>query len=100
MRTRLTDVRIFILQPSDDDLQRLFKAALFLLQVRHEHKRTPLVPPTAPRAPPASLREERLEDLELLLVFPQDAKSGSTFTDDAREDMTYTRPSAPTSYRR
>ena len=91
-------MRILILQPSDDDLQRLLKAALFLLQVRHEHKRTPFVPPTAPRAPPAFLRKERLEDLELLLVLPQDAKSSSAFTDDTREDMTCARSSALSLY--
>ena len=88
-------MRILILQPSDDDLQRLLKAALFLLQVRHEHKRTSLVPPTTPRAPPAFLREERFEDFELLLVLSQDAESSSAFTDDTREDMTCARSSAP-----
>ena len=78
-------VRIF--QPRDNDFHGFIQATRFVLEVRHEHKRAALVPPTAPSAPPSLLREKRLKNLEFLLVLLQGSQSKGTLADDTSENM-------------
>ncbi len=78
-------VRIF--QSRDDNFHCFLQTARFVLEVRHKHKRATLVPPTAPSTPPPLLREERLENLEFLLILSQGSQSVCTLANDTSENV-------------